>query len=88
MKNKIEKAFKGEVYKYRVSKRETEGTEIMKTRWGVIFSTNELNKQKARLVIIPLTSKNIYMPTLNLKNITIKKLEDRNFKPYYVLKEL
>jgi hypothetical protein len=26
-----------------------------------------------------------YMPTLNLKNITIKKLEDRNFKPYYVI---
>ena len=25
------------------------------------------------------------MPTLNLKNITIKKLEDRNFKPYYVI---
>ena len=57
MRNKIDKAFKGQVYKYRVSKRETEGTEIMKTRWGVIFSTNELNKQKARLVIIPLTSK-------------------------------
>jgi mRNA interferase MazF len=37
--------------------KETEGTEIMKTRWGVVFSTNELNKQKARLVIIPLTSK-------------------------------
>ena len=25
------------------------------------------------------------MPTVNLKNITIKKLEDRNFKPYYVI---
>jgi len=25
------------------------------------------------------------MPTLNLKNITIKKLEDRNFNPYYVI---
>jgi hypothetical protein len=25
------------------------------------------------------------MPTLNLKNITIKKLEDRNFKPYYLI---
>ena len=25
------------------------------------------------------------MPTTNLKNITIKKLEDRNFKPYYVI---
>ena len=48
---------KGEVYKYRVSKRETEGTEIMKTRLGVIFSTNELNKKDQRVVIIPLTSK-------------------------------
>src|SRR5437764_11947555 len=48
---------KGEVYKYRVSKRETEGTEIMKTRFGVIFSTNELNKKDQRVVIIPLTSK-------------------------------
>jgi len=25
------------------------------------------------------------MPTLNLKNITIKKLEDKNFKPYYLI---
>ena len=25
------------------------------------------------------------MPTLNLKNITIKKLEDRNFKSYYLI---
>jgi hypothetical protein len=25
------------------------------------------------------------MPSLNLKNITIKKLEDKNFKPYYVI---
>ena len=25
------------------------------------------------------------MPTLNLKNITIKKLEDRNFKTYYLI---
>jgi hypothetical protein len=25
------------------------------------------------------------MPTLNLKNITIKKLEDRNLKTYYVI---
>jgi hypothetical protein len=25
------------------------------------------------------------MPTLNLKNITIKKLEDRNFKPYFLI---
>ena len=25
------------------------------------------------------------MPAVNLKNITIKKLEDRNFKPYYLI---
>ena len=25
------------------------------------------------------------MPTVNLKNITIKKLEYRNFKPYYLI---
>ena len=25
------------------------------------------------------------MPSLNLKNITIKKLEDRNFKPYFLI---
>ncbi len=25
------------------------------------------------------------MPNLNLKNITVKKLEDRNFKPYYLI---
>ena len=25
------------------------------------------------------------MPALNLRNITIKKLEDRNFKPYYLI---
>ena len=35
---------KGEVYKYRVSKRETEGTELMKIHWGVIFSTDFLNR--------------------------------------------
>lgn len=26
-----------------------------------------------------------YMPILNLKNITIKKLEDRNFNTYYLI---
>ena len=25
------------------------------------------------------------MPAVNLKNITIKKLEDRNFKPYFLI---
>lgn len=55
--NKRNEPNKGEVYQYRVSKRETEGTEIMKTRLGVIFSTNQLNKKSQRVVIIPLTSK-------------------------------
>jgi hypothetical protein len=25
------------------------------------------------------------MPTTNLKNITVKKLEDKNFNPYYLI---
>ena len=25
------------------------------------------------------------MPTINLTNITIKKLEDKNFNPYYLI---
>jgi mRNA interferase MazF len=53
----IDKVKKGEVYLYRVSRKETEGTEIMKTRLGVIFSTNELNRRNRRFIIIPLTSK-------------------------------
>jgi mRNA interferase MazF len=57
VKEKISVVRKGEVYKYRVSRRETEGTELMKTRLGVIFSTDFLNKWKERFVIIPLTSK-------------------------------
>lgn len=57
MSKRIELVKKGEVYQYRVSHRETEGTEIMKTRLGVVFSTNGLNKLGMRVVIIPLTSK-------------------------------
>src|SRR5437016_870929 len=57
--NKRNEPNKGEVYQYRVSKRETEGTEIMKTRLGVIFSTNQLNKKSQRVVIILLTSKKV-----------------------------
>jgi len=44
IKEKITSVKKGEVYLYRVSRRETEGTELMKTRLGVIFSTDFLNK--------------------------------------------
>ena len=44
IKEKISAVKKGEVYLYRVSRRETEGTELMKTRLGVIFSTDFLNR--------------------------------------------
>jgi len=43
VKEKISVVRKGEVYTYRVSRRETEGTELMKTRLGVVFSTDFLN---------------------------------------------
>ena len=59
VKENISVVRKGEVYTYRVSRRETEGTELMKTRLGVIFSTDFLNRWKKRFVIIPLTSKKI-----------------------------
>ena len=29
--------------------------------------------------------KNIYMPTTNLKNITIKKLQDKNLNNYFLI---
>ena len=59
IKEKISVVRKGEVYLYRVSRRETEGTELMKTRLGVVFSTNLLNNWKKRFVVIPLTSKKV-----------------------------
>jgi hypothetical protein len=43
-KKKLMQVNKGEVYLYRSSNKETEGTEIMKTRLGVVISPNELNK--------------------------------------------
>ena len=82
VKEKISVVKKGEVYWYRVSKRETEGTELMKTRLGVIFSTDFLNRWKKRFVIIPLTSKkiekiyNYEAPTL-VNNIKGKALLDQ-----------
>jgi mRNA interferase MazF len=82
VKEKISVVKKGEVYTYRVSRRETEGTELMKTRLGVIFSTDFLNRWKKRFVIIPLTSKkiekiyNYEAPTL-VNNIKGKVLLDQ-----------
>ena len=46
-----------EVYKFQTSPKETEGTEIMKSRPGIIVSTNELNKWGQRHILLPITSK-------------------------------
>lgn len=46
-----------EVYKFRTSPKETEGTEIMKSRPGIIISSNELNKWGERYIFLPITSK-------------------------------
>ncbi|CAH1760033.1 1601_t:CDS:2 [Entrophospora sp. SA101] len=50
---------RGEVYKFRVSRQETEGTEQQKNRPAVIVSTNRLNKKNVRFVAIPITSKKL-----------------------------
>ena len=50
---------RGEVYKFRVSRKETEGTEQQKNRPAVIISTNRLNKKNIRFVAIPVTSKKL-----------------------------
>ena len=82
VKERIAVVRKGEIYTYRVSRRETEGTELMKTRLGVIFSTDFLNRWKKRFVVIPLTSKkiekiyNYEAPTL-VNNIKGKVLLDQ-----------
>jgi mRNA-degrading endonuclease toxin of MazEF toxin-antitoxin module len=48
-----------EVYKFRVSRKETEGTEQQKNRPAVIVSTNRLNKKNSRFVAVPITSKKL-----------------------------
>jgi mRNA interferase MazF len=50
---------RGEVYKFRVSRKETEGTEQQKNRPAVIISTNRLNKKNIRFVAVPITSKKL-----------------------------
>jgi mRNA interferase MazF len=50
---------RGEVYKFRVSRRETEGTEQQKNRPAAIISTNRLNKKNIRFVAVPITSKKL-----------------------------
>ena len=50
---------RGEVYKFRVSRKETEGTEQQKNRPAVIISTNRLNKKNIRFMAVPITSKKL-----------------------------
>src|SRR4051794_1466242 len=50
---------RGEVYKFRVSRKEIEGTEQQKNRPAVIISTNRLNKKNIRFVAVPITSKKL-----------------------------
>ena len=57
VKEKFPPAQQWEVYKFRTSPKETEGAEIMKSRPGIIISTNELNKWGSRYIFLPITSK-------------------------------
>src|SRR5437764_13627963 len=50
---------RGEVYMFRVSRKETEGTEQQKNRPAVIVSTNKLNRKNFRFVDVPINSKKI-----------------------------
>ena len=46
-----------EAYMFRVSRKETEGTETMKTRPGIVISVEGLNKWNKRCFIVPATTK-------------------------------
>ena len=63
MANKVNKNLKPtivyprEVYMFRISRKETEGTEAMKTRPGIVISVEGLNKWNKRCIIVPATTK-------------------------------
>src|SRR5438128_8608865 len=46
-----------EVYLFRTSRKETEGTEAMKTRPRIVISVEELNKWNKRCIMVPATTK-------------------------------
>src|SRR6185295_18278893 len=54
---KITQVFPREVYMFRVSPKETEGTEAMKTRPGIVISVEGLNKWNKRCIMVPATTK-------------------------------
>src|SRR6185436_12167786 len=46
-----------EVYMFRISRKETEGAEAMKTRPGIVISVEGLNKWNKRCIVVPATTK-------------------------------
>src|SRR5437868_1831853 len=46
-----------EVYLFRINRKETKGTEAMKTRPGIVISVEGLNKWNKRCIIVPATTK-------------------------------
>jgi mRNA-degrading endonuclease toxin of MazEF toxin-antitoxin module len=54
---KITQVYPREVYMFRTSRKETEGTEAMKTRPGIVISVESLNKWNKRCIIVPATTK-------------------------------
>ena len=46
-----------EVYMFRISRKETEGTEAMKTHPGIVVSVEELNKWNKRCIVVLATTK-------------------------------
>ncbi|CAI2167048.1 4816_t:CDS:2 [Funneliformis geosporum] len=46
-----------EVYMFRISRKETEGTEAMKTRPGIVISVEGLNKWNKRCIMVSATTK-------------------------------
>src|SRR5947199_3057324 len=54
---KLSIVYPREVYMFRVSRKETEGTEAMKTRPGIVISVEGLNKWNKRCIIVPATTK-------------------------------
>jgi mRNA interferase MazF len=57
VKEKFSLAQQWEIYKFRTNPKETERTEIMKSRPGIIISSNELNKWGSRYIFLTITSK-------------------------------
>jgi len=49
--------YPSEVYMFRISRKETEGTEAMKTRPGIVISVEGLNKWNKRCIVVPATTK-------------------------------